>query len=207
LLICPAAPPAPTTYDQTIRPLLDTACAKCHGEKKQKGSIDFGTVADLAAAMKKHKLWVKVAEQVKSGDMPPDDEPQLTPEQKRDLLAWIEHSFDTSKSPDPGPPLVRQLTRAEYNNTLRDLLGITNFDPARAGGIPEEEVVEGYANAAEAMSLNEALLEKYFAAAEGTLNSSSAKTATKTRGRRSSSRSPATVSPSTMPRNRSSSAS
>ncbi len=165
LLLFPACAVAAPDFAGAVRPVMARHCLSCHGEKKQKGGVDFSGATDTASAMKLYRHWRKAAEQVRSGEMPPDDEPPLPPEDREVLLGWIGEAFDTSRHPDPGPPLTRQLTRAEYSQTMKDLLRI-NFDPAGAAGIPEENVVEGFGNRAGGLVLEPSLMEKYFTAAD-----------------------------------------
>lgn len=152
-------------FKEGFRPIIERHCLECHDEKKQKGGVDLSVVTSSEEALGRYHLLRKVAEQVRSGEMPPEDEQALKPADKQTLLDWIAGTFDTSKSPDPGPPLVRQLSRAEYNATLRDLLRI-NFDAASQAGIPEENVVGGYSNRAGGLVLEPVLMEKFFAAAD-----------------------------------------
>ena len=65
--------------------------------------------------------------------------------------------------PALGPAVVRRLTRVEYNNTVRDLLGDTSR-PADA--FPAEEVVNGFNNNAAALGVTDLLAEQYMSAAE-----------------------------------------
>jgi hypothetical protein len=62
-----------------------------------------------------------------------------------------------------GAPL-RRITRFEYNNTVRDLLG-DETQPANA--LPGEERGNGFGNAAEAQSVSTLLAEQYGAVGEG----------------------------------------
>jgi len=66
-------------------------------------------------------------------------------------------------APAPGPAPLHPLTRFEYDNILRDLLGDTS-EPARA--FPPENVVEGYRTNASANQANPLLVESYLTAAE-----------------------------------------
>lgn len=148
-----------------IKPLLLTRCGACHGADQQSASVDFAKIVDHAAAKASYPLWKKVVEQVSSGSMPPEGEAALTADEKRLVLQWIKTTFDTSQQPDPGPPLTRQLTREEYGQTLRDLLRI-QFNPIYEAGLPEEQVVEGFANRAGGLVLEPSLMEKYFTATD-----------------------------------------
>lgn len=69
---------------------------------------------------------------------------------------------------EPGTSLgrapVRRMTRFEYNNTVRDLLGDTTL-PARDFG--EEEETNGFNNNAQSLVTTSALADKYLRAAEG----------------------------------------
>ena len=156
---------ADASFESTARPVLETHCIRCHGPKKQKGGVDFSAVTNAASAMKRYELWRKVSEQVRAGEMPPTDELRLKPAERQALLGWVATAFDTSGKPDPGPPLVRQLTRDEFDQTVRDLLRI-NYGVAGEAGIPRENVVEGFANRAGGQVLEPSLMEKYFAAAD-----------------------------------------
>jgi hypothetical protein len=66
-------------------------------------------------------------------------------------------------SDDPGPSFIRRLTRREYNNTVRDLLGdISNA----AATFPVEEHRLGFNNNAEALTVSPVLAEQYILTAE-----------------------------------------
>jgi hypothetical protein len=64
----------------------------------------------------------------------------------------------------PGKAPVRRLTRFEYNNTVRDLLGDTT-EPAVA--LPSDEIANGFGNDAAALSVSSLLVEQYGSIAEG----------------------------------------
>ena len=65
---------------------------------------------------------------------------------------------------DPGPSPLRRLTRVEYDNTVRDLLGTQTRIAAEL--FPDDEQQFGFDNSAEGRGLNTALAEGYFAAAD-----------------------------------------
>jgi hypothetical protein len=67
------------------------------------------------------------------------------------------------QTPDPGPAVVRRLTRLEYRNTLRDLLGAA---PAIADAFPVEERRLGFDNNGAALGTSPVLIEQYLLAAE-----------------------------------------
>jgi hypothetical protein len=64
---------------------------------------------------------------------------------------------------DPGRVTLRRLNRAEYDNTVRDLLGDTSR-PARA--FPEDDHGYGFDNIGDVLAVSPLLFEKWFDAAE-----------------------------------------
>ena len=58
---------------------------------------------------------------------------------------------------------IRRLNRAEYNNTIRDLIGI---DFHAADDFPSDDVGYGFDNIGDVLSMPPILMEKYLAAAE-----------------------------------------
>ncbi|MEZ4307414.1 MAG: DUF1592 domain-containing protein [Polyangiaceae bacterium] len=65
---------------------------------------------------------------------------------------------------EPGPSPIRRMTRFEYNNTVRDLLGDTT-GPADTFGAEEEAL--GFNNNAANLTVSDQLANKYMFAAEG----------------------------------------
>jgi hypothetical protein len=64
----------------------------------------------------------------------------------------------------PGPSPVRRLTKAQYNNTVRDLLNDTS---APANQFPQEEIGLGFTNNAHTQAVSGLLIEEYEKAAAG----------------------------------------
>jgi hypothetical protein len=74
-----------------------------------------------------------------------------------------DRSSAACKNVNPGPSPVRRLTRREYDNTIRDLLG---EDLGLARDFPPEERQAGFDNNAELRSVSDLLAERYVSAAE-----------------------------------------
>ena len=154
------------TYQGQIVPLLQKYCVNCHGRRKPKGDLDFTLFGDESSVTKDRKLWQRVSEYVEAGDMPPEGQPSPTAEEAELLAGWIDarlSSFDCAKDADPGRVTVRRLNRSEYNNTIRDLVGV-DFHPA--DDFPSDDVGYGFDNIGDVLTLSPILMEKYLAAAE-----------------------------------------
>ena len=71
--------------------------------------------------------------------------------------------LDDSEPRDPGFVAIHRLNRAEYNNTIRDLVGV-DFKPAT--DFPADDSGYGFDNIADVLSMSPLLAEKYLSAAE-----------------------------------------
>jgi cytochrome c553 len=150
------------TYEKDIVPLLSTYCFSCHGDKKSKGDLNLQSFRSGAEADKARKAWKAVADNLHSHEMPPEDEKQPTDAERSKITAWVK-SLRSGDAPDPGRVTVRRLNRLEYNNTIRDLVGV-DFKPA--DDFPEDDVGNGFDNIGDVLSLPPLLMEKYLIAAD-----------------------------------------
>ena len=158
---------AAASFDQDIRPLFDSYCVSCHGPEKQKAGLNLAVFTNNAAIQRAPKTWQKVQQQVRDREMPPKSKPQPSNDQYTLLLEWCEqvirHPDLAGLPPDPGHVAPRRLNRLEYNNTVRDLFGITSRPadafPADGGG------GGGFDNNADTLFVPPILMERYLEAA------------------------------------------
>ena len=155
-------------YTSRIGPLLRQHCLDCHGAKKQEAELDFRKFPDEKSLLADRKTWESVLDMVESDAMPPADRPRLAADDRRVLVRYLERvlfNLDCEKSEtvDPGRVTIRRLNRVEYNNTVRDLLGV-EFRPA--DDFPSDDVGHGFDNIGDVLSVSPLLVEKYLAAAE-----------------------------------------
>ena len=155
-------------FDATVRPYLARYCYGCHNATKQKGDLNLKTRDSLASVLEDTNLWDKVLQKVRTGEMPPDEEGEPRPDAARTaaLVAWLDAAVrhaDRAAAPEPGRVTVRRLNRAEYNNTVRDLVGVT-IRPADE--FPHDDSGYGFDNIGDVLSLSPLLMERYMIAAE-----------------------------------------
>jgi hypothetical protein len=161
--------PTPTApkpaFARDVAPVVQRYCLSCHSGAKPKGGLSLERFKDEAAAEKDREVWEKVADTLRAGDMPPAGKPRPAAAEMDGLLGWLDTFLqaDCGGPRDPGRVTIRRLNRAEYNNTIRDLVGIT-FRPA--DDFPADDVGYGFDNIGDVLSLPPILLEKYLAAAE-----------------------------------------
>ncbi len=159
-------PPPRHAFRHDIAPLLARYCLGCHDTARAKGDVVLDTFADDDAVRTALPLWEKVAQNLRSGDMPPAGRKQPTAAERELLFAWLDGIFQSpggSYAKRPGRVTLRRLNRVEYNNTVRDLLGIACRP---ADDFPADDIGYGFDNIGDVLSLSPLLMEKYLAAAE-----------------------------------------
>ena len=153
-------------FEREVVPILEKYCYDCHGNGAHKAGLaldDYATVEHVHAARAK---WEAVLHQVSRHEMPLDDGGLLPSDAERDLISrFVEQELfqlDPSR-PDPGRVVLRRLNRAEYNATIRDLVGV-DFKPAN--DFPPDDSGYGFDNIGAVLTLPPVLLEKYLSAAD-----------------------------------------
>lgn len=163
-VLCAGAQVSP--YAKDVQPFLAKHCYACHNDKISTASLNLLAFPDETAARKNPEAWEKILEKLNSGKMPPPGQPVPSKEEKSAAAAWIGNMLKGSSATrafDPGRVTARRLNRVEYNNTIRDLLGIA----ARpADEFPVDDSGYGFDNNGDVLSVSPLLMEKYMAVAE-----------------------------------------
>ena len=122
-----AIAPGESGFKDSVAPFFAKNCVECHGEKKQKGKVTLHDIHGDLSSGEALERWEEILEMLESGEMPPEDEPQPTAAERQAVVEWIEAGLrsQTAKADEEKPaPTARRLTNFEYQNTMRDLLGI-----------------------------------------------------------------------------------
>ena len=146
---------------------LERNCVACHGKDKQKADLTVNQYRDDASLLKNRKKWKHIIEAVQNAEMPPDDKPQPTADERKAFLEnarAVFTNFDKNAKPDPGHVTLRRLNRAEYNNTVRDLIGM---DLRPANDFPSDDVGHGFDHIGDVLTVSPVLMEQYLDSAQG----------------------------------------
>ncbi|HWE35373.1 MAG TPA: DUF1592 domain-containing protein [Isosphaeraceae bacterium] len=169
LLVVPTAradePDALRRFRDQIRPILEDRCFDCHGMGQHKGKVAFDGFATDEDLLRDRDLWFRVLKNVRAGLMPPADHPRPDADELKALASWIKYgalAIDPN-DPDPGRVTLRRLNRAEYRNTIRDLMGI---DFRTDEEFPPDDTGYGFDNIGDVLTVSPLLLEKYLDAAQ-----------------------------------------
>ena len=110
-------------YAGEIRAILSESCLKCHSADEQKGTLDLEQFEKLEDVRRATTTWLKVAEMLDNGEMPPKDAPQPSAAKRKRLRGWVADYLRAealASAGDPGPVVLRRLGNAEYTYTLLD---------------------------------------------------------------------------------------
>jgi len=154
-------------FNSTVRPFLENYCITCHGGDKPEAEMDLGAYTSMAALLQDGRLWGQLLERLETEEMPPDEAKRQPPSKaRREAIAWFhavrEHEINFNAG-DPGVVLARRLSNAEYNYTIRDLIGF-DIRPTREFPVDPANMA-GFDNSGESLVMSPTLLNKYLKAA------------------------------------------
>lgn len=133
---------AEKTFKDKVGPFVNKYCISCHGTRPEAG-INLQSALRTPGATSSFLHWKKSVANVKVNDMPPDYADKIPSEEERQqFLEWI-GKLKYLAPRDPGPFVLRRLSKTEYSNTLHDLYGVPR---SIAASLPDEVVGEGYLN-------------------------------------------------------------
>lgn len=162
------------SFEEFLQPLMETYCFKCHDAEKTKGDVDLTLFTSEVQMRKDRKFWRLTKELIEEEEMP-SKAPFPTDEEREEMVHWIDsvvNDRDWFADPHPGHVPIARLTKTEYANTMRDLIGI---DFGAADHFSEDgEGRSGFDNDRDALSVTPGLIEKYFEGANKALSSAMA---------------------------------
>ena len=145
------------------RALINQYCVGCHSTKLKSGGLALDTVS-VESLNQNTEIWEKVLHKVRARYMPPAGMPRPDEKAYQSLVSYLETSLDQLSAANPNPgrtATLRRLTRTEYQNSIRDLLGL-QVDVAQL--LPGDESSFGFDNITVG-ELSPTLLERYLSAA------------------------------------------
>jgi hypothetical protein len=109
--------------------------------------------------------WHSIQERLRAGEMPPEDQPRPDAKQVAAVIQWIDARLleVAARRKAEGRTVLRRLNRVEYQNTVRDLLGV---DIDLKDMLPEDPVAFGFDNVAAALNISPVQMERYLEAAD-----------------------------------------
>jgi hypothetical protein len=155
---------AAAKFHKEVEPVLHQYCYDCHGDGAKKGKVAFDELTSDQDILKRD-LWIEVLKNLRAGLMPPAKKPHPSEEERSRVEDWIKTGVFgiDPENLDPGRTTARRLNRAEYRNTIRDLLGI-DFNTEME--FPPDDTGYGFDNIGDVLTVSPMLMEKYLDAAK-----------------------------------------
>ncbi len=154
-------------------------CLGCHSKTKASGGLDLAT-SFRPDDSGNFNLWVKVADRVSAGEMPPKAGRQPTPAARKNFLAALTQPLlaaDRLRVRREGRSTWRRMNRDEYENTLRDLLDAPWLQVKEM--LPEDRMVARFNKVGDALDVSHVQMSRYLAAAGYALREAMAKPPTR----------------------------
>jgi mono/diheme cytochrome c family protein len=143
-------------------------CVSCHGPEKQKAEFRIDTLSTKVGFENKPQ-WLEVMERINSGEMPPKKEKARPPaEESARVVEWLAARMkegEAARMAARGRVSYNRLTRDEYANTVRDLIGV-QYDVQDPGAFLEDAEWHGFERIGSVLTLSPSNIEKYLTAAE-----------------------------------------
>jgi mono/diheme cytochrome c family protein len=165
-----AEPSAAKPLDDKARGFFAKHCQECHGTEKPKGNFRLDRLSGDFADKAGRERWLLVLQQLQTGDMPPKGKPRPPEKEAKALTEWIAGSVaagDAARRSTQGRVVCRRLNRIEYENTVRDLLGV-EADVKELLAL--DSSMDGFDNVGTALHVSSFAMERYLEAADTALN-------------------------------------
>ncbi|MBT5914878.1 MAG: DUF1592 domain-containing protein, partial [Opitutae bacterium] len=151
------------SLEKEILPVLKANCVKCHGAEKQKGNVRLDTLSvDFMNDRRAAEIWHDASDQIKLGEMPPEDEKPLTSTERQLITEWIDSSLQNALQKMKGEQsetVIKRLNRTEYQYTMEDLLG---FEMDYINGLARDPLSpDGFLNNGKVLGMSSLQIEHY----------------------------------------------
>ena len=157
------------TFRDNVEPLLTNSCLGCHDSGGDNG-LDLESLDSSLQDRDTFRVWEKVYDRVRAGEMPPASEERPNPEEVRRALEALDDALRdacSKRQQRVGRVPARRLTKLELGYTFQDLLGI---DALVTSNIPDEVESGSFDTVGANQRISAVHMESYLAAADKALN-------------------------------------
>ena len=160
----PVLAPAPTAIaPSALTDVVKKTCAGCHSEQRKQGNLSLQSF-DMASINGSPELAEKMIGKLRAGMMPPPGRPKPGGDTLDVLAGTLERMMDAryALNPNPGTRTFQRLNRAEYERSVKDLLGV---DIKAESWLPLDTKSANFDNIADVQMPSATLLDSYLDAA------------------------------------------
>lgn len=166
-----AAQTTPATaagLDPNVSVFFEKHCYECHDATTQKGDFRMDTLS-TRIGFENTPQWLEIMERMNTGEMPPKKvKARPDAEESARVVEWLASRMkegESARMAARGRVSYNRLTRDEYVNTVRDLIGV-EFDAKDPGNFLEDPEWHGFERIGSVLTLSPSNIEKYLGAAE-----------------------------------------
>ncbi len=157
--------PEPDRYpdSEELTAVVQRYCVACHNDRMLNGNLSLQAF-DVARAAEMAETGEKIVAKLRLGMMPPPGIPRPGGDTLTVLVETLEGVLDeaSSTSPNPGRRPFQRLNRAEYVQSIRELLGL-EIDPEAY--LPPDTKSENFDNIADVQAPSATVMNSYLSAA------------------------------------------
>jgi Protein of unknown function (DUF1592)/Protein of unknown function (DUF1588)/Protein of unknown function (DUF1587)/Protein of unknown function (DUF1585)/Protein of unknown function (DUF1595)/Planctomycete cytochrome C len=146
-------------------------CYACHAGETTEGNLDLAKLPHEFEMQETFTRWVKIYDRIEAGEMPPKAQQQPSTPEKQTLLQELQRELLAAEDkllPRQKGTQLRRLTRAEYENTVRDLFAMPGI--ALQSNLPNDGSAHGFDKNSDALDISHVNMAKYVEAADYILN-------------------------------------
>ncbi|MEO8100536.1 MAG: DUF1592 domain-containing protein [Acidobacteriota bacterium] len=163
------APPTAQANQAAASATLNQYCLGCHSAAVKSGGVVIDPNA-IANAGTNAETWEKVVRQLRAESMPPPGVPRPNHAGYQRVATFLETKLDAASQAKPNVgdlPQLHRLTRTEYENSIRDLVGLENLPQEMDYRVllPADNSSSGFDNLADLLYVSPAVMERYLDAA------------------------------------------
>jgi mono/diheme cytochrome c family protein len=156
------------TLDPKVQGYFKTHCLRCHSQGAKESEFHIDALS-AKVGFDDTPQWLEVIERINSGEMPPAEvKPRPTADESAAVVEWLAARIkegEAARMAARDRVSYNRLTRDEYVNTVRDLLGV-QFDATDPGGFLDDPEWRGFERIGSVLTLSPSNIEKYLTAAE-----------------------------------------
>ena len=170
LILCGTIWPASGQAEEKPPAFFQAHCYGCHDTASKQGGLDLSALQRELSSGDNFLQWMKIHDRIESGEMPPKGQARPSDVERAAIVSELKGALigaeREKRVADPRTG-VRRMTRAEYENTIRDLFDMPGI--ALQNELPADGSAHGFDKNSDALDISHVNLAKYIEAAEQTL--------------------------------------
>lgn len=155
---------------KSVQSSFDEHCLECHDAETKKGGLNLEQLGTQFREPAQFDTWLKVHDRIRAGEMPPKKKARPPQGDLDTITSWLNAELtaaDRERQTKDVRVGVRRLSRVEFENTLRDLLGLPGLRVQAS--LPADGKSHGFDRGPEALDFSFVHLDSYLTAVDNAL--------------------------------------